>query len=254
MANDPKFGYAQIGNKKFTLSGGCGLSVLCASGAEDAKGLCAKVYRERRERDREYFFSRFDFFWDMRAEIASRREIYDIYPLFSGLSLAYAGGGPLSLGALTALWDAGLWSEPCPRCGGTARVYFAGGSPLSGSNSYDAQCPDCGEKIHASAQKFYELWRPAKKLLDVQQGIKVVQPQKKEQPRREDFRSLSLRWKKEYDEKSGEELAQAALERRRREEEQRRCELEAELERYRRLNLTPDALPSQVAEAALIVA
>lgn len=161
MPFNPKYGCVRIGNKKFVISVGGVTPAQTDSVEESAEALC----KERRARDREHFFGSFARFWEKRAEIAARPEIYGITPLFSGLSLAYAGGGPLSLGMLLELWAAGEWRVPCPGCGGEAFIYFAGGSPLSGMNGYAAQCPNCGERINGRAENFAALWRPAKDLL-----------------------------------------------------------------------------------------
>ena len=154
MTFDPKYGYTRIENKSFTLGGQAAPAPRDSDGGDENAAA-------RRTRDRDYLFSRFGWFWDRRAEIFNTPEIYGIYPLFSGLSLAYVGGGPLSLGMLFYLWRTSQWLAECPECGSTALIYFAGGSPLSGMNRWAAHCIFCGANVAGSAEKFHELWRPA---------------------------------------------------------------------------------------------
>ena len=147
MTFDPKYGYARIGNNSFTLGGQAAPAPRDSDGGDENAAA-------RRTRDRDYLFSRFGWFWDRRAEIFNTPEIYGIYPLFSGLSLAYVGGGPLSLGMLFYLWRTSQWLAECPECGSTALIYFAGGSPLSGMNRWAAHCIFCGANVAGSAEKF----------------------------------------------------------------------------------------------------
>lgn len=204
----------------------------------------------RAARDMDYLFGRFGQFWERRGEIICTPEIYGIYPLFSGLSLAYAGGGPLSLGMLLELWSAGEWRVPCTNCGGDAFIYFAGGSPLSGMNGYAARCPACGAQIRGRAENFAALWRPAKKLIARAEAEKSAKSSVacKTPPRpREDFCAMSARWRRDYDEKSETELERAAAERKAREEDERRRALEAARRRYAALGLPENPLPTETA-------
>ncbi|WP_143330681.1 hypothetical protein [Cloacibacillus sp. An23] len=212
MPFNQKYGCVRIGNKKFVISGGGVTPAQTDSVEESAEALC----KERRARDREHFFGSFARFWEKRAEIAARPEIYGITPLFSGLSLAYAGGGPLSLGMLLELWAAGEWRVPCP---------------------------GCGERINGRAENFAALWRPAKDLL-ARAEVKNVGKSEKRPPRpREDFRALSARWLRDYDEKSEAELKRAAAERKARKEAERARALEAERKKYAALGLSAPPCP-----------
>lgn len=247
MALDPKYGYTRIGNKIFT-TGGQIASAPLDSREED------ETAAQRGARDRDYLFSRFGWFWDMRNKIFTTPEIYKIYPLFSGLSLAYVGGGSLSLGMLFRLWDEGLWIAPCPECDGKSYIYFVGGSPLSGINRWTAHCMGCGANIVGSVPKFHELWRPAKALIDeaarVNHFSKEETPQREQKPR-DDFRAMSHRWRFDYDEKSEEELERAARARKAQREAERLRALEKERKRLELLGLTPGALPMETAAAML---
>lgn len=242
MTFDRKYGYERTGNKTFIPVA----RTVPAPGNQDGGESAA----DRAARDRDYLFSRFGWFWGRRAEIFNTPEIYRLYPLFSGLSLAYVGGGPLSLGMLFRLWHAGLWVAKCPECGGAALIYFTGGSPISGANSRAARCIFCGANVTGNAEKFHELWRPAKKLID-EAGLAKRQPSAKSGPPkekpREDFRAISRRWRRDYDEKSEAELEQAAAERKAREEDERRRAIEAARQRYAAIGLSETPLPSEIA-------
>lgn len=247
MTFDPKYGYARIGNKSFTLGGHAAPAPREPDGGDENAAA-------RRTRDRDYLFSRFGWFWDRRAEIFNTPEIYGIYPLFSGLSLAYVGGGPLSLGMLFYLWRTGQWHAECPECGSTALIYFAGGSPLSGMNRWAAHCIFCGANVAGSAEKFHELWRPAKALIDEAEREKrsiAGQSAPREKKPREDFRAISRRWRRDYDEKSEAELERGARERGERREAERLRALENERKSCEALGLPPGALPTETAEAML---
>ena len=247
MTFDPNYGYARIGNKSCTPGGRAAPAPRDPDGGDENAAA-------RRTRDRDYLFSRFGWFWDRRAEIFNTPEIYGIYPLFSGLSLAYVGGGPLSLGMLFYLWRTSQWLAECPECGSTALIYFAGGSPLSGMNRWAAHCIFCGANVAGSAEKFHELWRPAKALIDEAESEKrrlAGQSAPREEKPREDFRAISRRWRRDYDEKSEAELERAARERGERREAERLRALENERKSCEALGLTPGALPTETAEAML---
>lgn len=103
---------------------------------------------EKKERDKELFIANYQLFWENRERIFATPELYDAKLSFPALSCAYFGGGPLSLGILLELWDAGYWTAPCPECGGTCRVTYWCGSPLSGMNYWWGFCLDCGVRIN----------------------------------------------------------------------------------------------------------
>lgn len=238
-----KYGCSLTGGKTAASSGQPPATASPRDGGEETRAL-------RAARDMDYLFGSFGQFWERRRKILCMPEIYGIYPLFSGLSLAYAGGGPLSLGMLLELWNAGEWRVPCTNCGGASFIYFAGGSPLSGMNGYAARCPACGARIHGRAENFAALWRPAKKLIARAEAEKAAEPPgaQRTQPRpREDFRAMSARWRRDYDEKSETELERAAAERKAREEDKRRRALEAARRRYAALGLPENPLPTETA-------
>lgn len=242
MTFDRKYGYYRTENKIFLPVWRGATAPRNRDGGESAAARAA--------RDRDYLFSRIDWFWERRGKIFNMPDIYGIYPLFSGLSLAYIGGGPLSLGMLFRLWSAGRWVAKCPECGGAALIYFAGGSPLSGANRWAARCIFCGTDAAGSAEKFFELWRPAKKLID-EAGLAKRQPSAQSAPQekkpREDFRAISRRWRRDYDEKSEAELERASTERKAQKEEERRRALEAVRQRHAALGLRENPLPSEIA-------
>lgn len=244
MAFEQKYGYARLGGKAFVPGGQ----------PRTARRDSCESPEERKARDREYFFSRFGWFWERRGTILAMPEIYGVRPLFSGLSLAYIGGGPLSLGALFRLWGMGRWTAVCPECGGEAFIYFAGGSPLSGANRCEAYCTDCGTYFAGQAETFSELWRPAKELIEREARADVAPAA--EAPARtakkcEDFRAISRRWRAEYDEKSEAELEQAARERKERREAERLRAPENLRNRDEQTEPELRPLPSERAEALL---
>ena len=152
------------------------------------------------------------------------------------------------------LWRTSQWLAECPECGSTALIYFAGGSPLSGMNRWAAHCIFCGANVAGSAEKFHELWRPAKALIDEAESEKrrlAGQSAPREEKPREDFRAISRRWRRDYDEKSEAELERAARERGERREAERLRALENERKSCEALGLTPGALPTETAEAML---
>lgn len=242
MTFDRKYGYDRTENKIFLPVGRAAHSPRNHDCGENAAARAA--------RDRDYLFSRIGWFWERRGRICGTPEIYGIYPLFSGLSLAYVGGGPLSLGMLFRLWHAGRWVAKCPECGSAALIYFAGGSPLSGANRWAARCIFCGADAAGSAENFHELWRPAKALIDEAESDKrrfAEQSAPPEKKPREDFRAISRRWRRDYDEKSEAELERAAAERKAQKEEKRRRALEAVRQRHAALGLRENPLPSEIA-------
>lgn len=82
------------------------------------------------------------------------------------LSIAYGTGGPIPLGVLVQLWQAGELIKQCPECDGKLYVLGCGGSPLSGTHSWWGFCPECKKRIHRSNEgKFRDLYVPIQDLL-----------------------------------------------------------------------------------------
>ena len=121
-------------------------------------------------------------------------------------------------------------------------------------NRWAAHCIFCGANVAGSAEKFHELWRPAKTLIDEAEREKrrlAGQSAPREEKPREDFRAISRRWRRDYDEKSEAELERAARERGERREAERLRALENERKSCEALGLPPGALPTETAEAML---
>jgi hypothetical protein len=72
------------------------------------------------------------------------------------------GGNYVPLGVWLLLWKEGLMISCCPQCAAEAYIFKAGGSLLSGGNSYTALCPACTKTFHGSVPSFSSLFFPVK--------------------------------------------------------------------------------------------
>ena len=137
----------------------------------ELRTACEKSEEEDEKKSREiqidFLFDNFDFFWKNKQIIFDNEDIYRLGTGFSWISIAYIGGGSLSIGMLFDLWKKRLWTETCPECGGKVRIFCCGGSPLSGSHSYVGRCTSCGKKVSGGhVEDFSKIWRPARELMN----------------------------------------------------------------------------------------
>ena len=105
---------------------------------------------EHQETELALFIANYPFLWANREIIFSTPELYDAPLSFAGLSCAYLGGGPVTLGILFELWSCGHWTGICGKCGGSIRIYSLRGSILSGTNGWMSFCKECGAQSKGS--------------------------------------------------------------------------------------------------------
>ena len=72
------------------------------------------------------------------------------------------GGNYAPLGVWLLLWKEGLMISCCPQCAAEAYIFKAGGSLLSGGNSYTALCPACTKTFYGSVPSFGSLFFPVR--------------------------------------------------------------------------------------------
>ena len=70
------------------------------------------------------------------------------------------GGEYVPLGVWLLLWKEGHLISRCPQCDADAYIFQAGGSLLSGGNSYTALCPACTKIFYGSVPSFGRLFFP----------------------------------------------------------------------------------------------
>lgn len=130
--------------------------------ADDHREQNRKRKHDRAEaRDLNYFSRHIPFLLTHRDRIISRKEYYNVKSDRFGCSFAYTGrSAPVTLGELLCHYADGAMKEPCPRCGSQSYVYFACGSPLSGTNIYHAACPKCRKQIRSSAETVWHFFKP----------------------------------------------------------------------------------------------
>ena len=68
------------------------------------------------------------------------------------------GGNYVPIGVFLLLWEEGLLISHCPQCDAESYIFQAGGSLLSGGNSYTALCPACTKTFYGSVQSFGSLF------------------------------------------------------------------------------------------------
>ena len=72
------------------------------------------------------------------------------------------GGDYVPLGVWLLLWKEGCLIPRCPQCDAEAYIFQAGGSLLSGGNSYTALCPACAKTFYGSVPSFSSLFFPVR--------------------------------------------------------------------------------------------
>ena len=97
------------------------------------------------------------------------------------LSMPYIGpDGPIPLGVLVLLWQKGDLIKQCPRCGGSAYILGAGGSPLSGTHGWWGICRTCGEtKRRRGEGSFGAIWKPITEMLQQYHNESIIQKGKR---------------------------------------------------------------------------
>lgn len=93
----------------------------------------------------------------------------------------FGGGGPIPLGVLLLLWNAGEMIFDCPGCGGRLHAVGIFGSILSGCGSAWGQCLDCNQGQHIRRGHIGETILAVGPLLRVHRNEPVIERGK--QPR-----------------------------------------------------------------------
>lgn len=91
------------------------------------------------------------------------------------LSLAYINGGMMPLGALLLLWKEEKLIETCPDCSGKVYLFSAGGSPLSGSNSWGGICPACDRIRYGRSAHFSDIWLPMLESIKKYPNVDIIE-------------------------------------------------------------------------------
>lgn len=109
------------------------------------------------------FTSHLKNFYDHKEIIYSNSR-YFLTPLpVDYFGLAYSGPIVITLGMLLELWDTFPdTTDTHQDCGGQILIYSFGGSPLSGSHSWQGFCRKCLEYTKGSKDRFPDLWHPFK--------------------------------------------------------------------------------------------
>lgn len=93
----------------------------------------------------ETFKREFQLLWKYRENICNTPELSNIQIPCIGISYAYIGCGPVTLGMLLNLYAQGLLRVGyCKTCGHETLGYYFCGSILSGAGSHRGFCPICG--------------------------------------------------------------------------------------------------------------
>lgn len=87
--------------------------------------------------------------------VFKRPEFFYIRHSWMLIGAAYLGSKYIPLGVLLKLWQGDSWIGECPQCAGRAYIYYAGGSPLSGSHQADAVCSSCRETVKSKNHKAF---------------------------------------------------------------------------------------------------
>ena len=99
--------------------------------------------QEEHRREFQLFTDNFDLIWRNDDLIINTLEFYYSYFQSAMISVAYFGGGYITIGQLLEAWKQNLLVDTCDKCQGVLYIFCAGGSPLSGSNGCLGICGDC---------------------------------------------------------------------------------------------------------------
>ena len=85
------------------------------------------------------------------------------------------GGNYVPLGVWLLLWKEGFMISRCPQCEAEAYIFQAGGSLLSGGNSYTALCPACTKTFYGSVPSFSSHFFPVReKMAKYPNEVKIL--------------------------------------------------------------------------------
>jgi hypothetical protein len=76
------------------------------------------------------------------------------------LGLVTGPSWQIPLGVLLLLWKDGKLITICPHCAGNTHILGAGGSPLSGANTFTGICVNCREIVTGRLADFSNVWHP----------------------------------------------------------------------------------------------
>ncbi|WP_367339735.1 hypothetical protein [Aminivibrio sp.] len=148
--------------------------------------------------ERKLFIGNYEFIWENRERILNDEALSESQFNFAGYSLAYLGGGCLTVGMLLTLWNNGEWTSTCPFCGGTVRIYGWGGSPLTGRNKYHGFCTSCKRDKDDAEDYFLNKVLPAMRMVKERNAkfAEAYHPKTTDTPKvvHSDFRTLSKKW------------------------------------------------------------
>ena len=109
----------------------------------------------------------FELILDNADLVIEKPEFFYIRYSWMIIGAAYIGAKYIPLGVLLKLWQSGSWIGKCPDCGGRSYIINAGGSPLSGSHSFNLVCQTCRDIIYCKQSgNFAELMKQAFDLCD----------------------------------------------------------------------------------------
>ena len=216
MTFDPKYGYTRIENKSFTLGGH----------AAPRRGIqtAAMKTRRRAERATGITYSAASAGSGTGARKYSTRRRYTGYTRSSPASRSPTSARPAEPRDALLPLAHGTMARRVSRVREHGAHILRRRQPPLRHERWAAHCIFCGADVAGSAEKFHELWRPAKALIDEAEREKRRFAEQSAPPAekpREDFRAISRRWRRDYDEKSEAELEQAARERGERREAER---------------------------------
>lgn len=99
-----EYGSIRVENKNVALTD---YEAVCSEYQTLTEERRARWAREKEEEIKR-LFDNFDYLWQRRHKIIGDVELSGLPAYFAGLSLAYIGGGPLTLGMLFELWSGGF--------------------------------------------------------------------------------------------------------------------------------------------------
>ncbi len=137
-------------------------------------GYIDKVDQQRKNECRTLLCEHMPLLLENRDVISSKPEFFFCDIEGSALSLAYIGGGSLTLGMLVTLWSEDQFIETCPDCSGKVYLVHAGGSPLTGNNSWGGVCPVCQKVQHGCSESFPDIWQKAYNIIKMNKNEPII--------------------------------------------------------------------------------
>lgn len=120
-----------------------------------------KKSKEEIRHDLEVFKENLKLILDNEERILQKPQLFHVRLHGLHFGSTTTGCTNLPIGVLLKLWREGHWRTRCMECGGNVYIFQAGGSLLSGRNSYSGCCLDCGRDIHGHAETIGVFARPA---------------------------------------------------------------------------------------------